>query len=92
MEKRKLLEVWDDNVRDNQIGDQEDGITPDVAKEIGYIHPADLGSVAMVSGSTIEELESFNFGRGLTLEEARRLNAAAQAKRGGKPVEDDLLR
>ncbi len=92
MKKRELLEVWGDNKRDNQIDGQEGGITPDVAKEIGYIDPADLGSVAMVPGGAIEELEGFDPGRGLTLEEARRLNAAARAKRGDKPVEDDLLR
>lgn len=92
MKDHELLGVWHDNVRANQIGGQEDGITPEVAEEIGYIHPANLGGLATGGGNTIEELESFDSVTGLTREAARALNKAAQAERGGKPVEEDLLR
>ncbi len=93
MNEHELLKVWHDNVRANNIGgdDDQDGVTPGVAENIGYRHPADLGSVA-TGGGTIEKLESFDPAIGLTADEAGRLNAAARAERGGGQVDRDLLR
>ncbi len=92
MKDHELLEVWYDNVRVNQIS-HSDGITPEVAEQIGYKHPADLhlGNIALGS-STLEELESRDPAIGLTQAEANALNSAANAERGGTTVDPDLLR
>ena len=40
--KDTLRQVYWTNVRDNQVGGQEDGITPEVAQDIGYSSPEDI--------------------------------------------------
>ena len=36
-----LQQVYYDNVRDNQIGGETDGISPEMAHDLGYTDPAD---------------------------------------------------
>jgi hypothetical protein len=38
----ELERVYNDNVRDNQIGGKTDGISPEVAADLGYQSPEDV--------------------------------------------------
>ena len=38
-----LENVWHDNIRNNQIGGKADGITPELAEDLGYFSPEHYG-------------------------------------------------
>jgi hypothetical protein len=55
-EKDKLEQVWHDNVRDNQIGGVTDGISPEVAADIGYLPPDEARSIGNTAISGVSEV------------------------------------
>lgn len=83
MSDEQQAQVWHDNQRDVQIGGQSDGITPEVAEDIGYKPPKQT-----LEGRAQELEDRLERQNGLSPAEASELNAIRRAQRGGKPPLD----
>ena len=52
-------QVWRENVSNNQIGGQKDGVSPDIMAEIGFKPPVELGGAAL-QGDVLSAKEARN--------------------------------
>lgn len=80
------MAVWYDNQRDNQIGGLTDGITPEVAKDIGYNLPQsnkeDSLAPPKTSASTLDILKMAD-------EIDKRIDKAVEAGESGALTEEE---